>query len=214
VVNLTNSEGVKITDYSYKAFGELRSQFSPGFAPNQWLFTGRQFDQESGLYNYRNRYYDPRIGRFSSQDPSLTLNPHSRVIPYLLLNQLPNPLQLHRYLYCINNPVNLRDPFGLNPWQGVQDILDRFYNWYQNYQQEFGEWFYKYTHPQPIIQIPSFADRLYMELSHSAREYGPWVVWWAGRVYYNFKGPIPPELYPPPPGWKPQDWYNFEDPQI
>jgi len=33
------------------------------------MFTGREYDSETGLYFYRARYYDPAIGRFISEDP-------------------------------------------------------------------------------------------------------------------------------------------------
>ncbi len=119
VVNLTDASGVKVASYNYKAFGDMRSQ--SGAVSNAWLFTGRQFDSESGLYNYRNRYYAPAIGRFITQDPSLRFGARP-VIPYLLLTHLNDPRQLHSYLYCINSPVNWVDPFGLNPWGDVHSF--------------------------------------------------------------------------------------------
>jgi RHS repeat-associated protein len=30
---------------------------------------GRELDRETGLYYYRARYYDPKVGRFISEDP-------------------------------------------------------------------------------------------------------------------------------------------------
>ena len=118
VANLTDNLGTTAASYDYKAFGNIRNQ--SGSVPNPWLFTGRQFDFESGLYYNRNRYYNPAVGRFITQDPSLTLNPQNRIIPYLLLKNLHNPLELHKYLYCINNPINFIDPFGLE--KGTQPI--------------------------------------------------------------------------------------------
>ncbi len=94
----------------------MRSQ--SGTVSNAWLFTGRQLDAESGLYNYRNRYYAPAIGRFVTQDPSLRFGARP-VIPYLLLTHLNDPRQLHSYLYCINSPVNLIDPRGLTAWESI-----------------------------------------------------------------------------------------------
>jgi RHS repeat-associated protein len=32
-------------------------------------FTGREWDPEIGLYYYRARYYDPKVGRFVGEDP-------------------------------------------------------------------------------------------------------------------------------------------------
>ena len=39
-----------------------------GFA-NDYLYTGRRLDEETGLHYYRNRHYDARLGRFVSRDP-------------------------------------------------------------------------------------------------------------------------------------------------
>jgi len=37
---------------------------------NPYLFQGRRLDEESGLYYFRNRQYDPVHGRFLSRDPA------------------------------------------------------------------------------------------------------------------------------------------------
>ncbi len=36
---------------------------------NPYLFTGQRFDPETGLYSYKERYYDCGVGRFVSRDP-------------------------------------------------------------------------------------------------------------------------------------------------
>jgi RHS repeat-associated protein len=48
----------------YDAFGNLELGAANGYA-----FTGREWDAETGLFYYRARYYDPKIGRFISEDP-------------------------------------------------------------------------------------------------------------------------------------------------
>ncbi len=63
---------------------------------NPYLFTGREYDCESGLYYYGRRYYDPTAGRFLQEDP--------------LAGDDVHPQQ--RYLYAEGNPVNLVDPGG------------------------------------------------------------------------------------------------------
>jgi len=52
--------------YSYDVFGEPNRTSSIG---NRYMFTGREFESEMGLYYYRARYYYPFIGRFLQRDP-------------------------------------------------------------------------------------------------------------------------------------------------
>jgi RHS repeat-associated protein len=61
-----------------------------------YAFTGREWDPETGLYYYRARYYDPKIGRFISDDP---------------IGLAGGDVNL--YAYVGNRPLNLSDPFGL-----------------------------------------------------------------------------------------------------
>ena len=60
------------------------------------LFTGQQWYAELGLYDLRNRFYSPDIGRFLQPDPIGFRGDRSNL-----------------YRYCGNNPVRRRDPFGL-----------------------------------------------------------------------------------------------------
>ncbi len=57
---------------------------------------GREYDQESKLYYMRARYYDPELGRFISEDPIGIAG------------------GLNLYKYAGNDPVNGRDPSGLD----------------------------------------------------------------------------------------------------
>jgi RHS repeat-associated protein len=61
-------------------------------------FTGREWDPETNLYYYRARYYDPKIGRFISEDP------------------IGFGGGVNFYAYALGNPVSFIDPSGLDVW--------------------------------------------------------------------------------------------------
>ncbi|MBN2841922.1 MAG: RHS repeat-associated core domain-containing protein [Sedimentisphaerales bacterium] len=61
-------------------------------------FTGQILDEETDLYYYGARYYDPFLARFVQAD-SIIPNPG-------------NSQALNRYSYCYNNPLKFNDPSG------------------------------------------------------------------------------------------------------
>ncbi|MCO6439118.1 MAG: hypothetical protein J5J06_18660 [Phycisphaerae bacterium] len=95
ILGVTDAYGESQTTYRYQAFGE--PVLMDGALGDWRLFAGREYDVDTGLYHYRRRYYDPGTGRFLQRDP------------------LPVAWALSPYAYTGNNPVNARDPFGLDP---------------------------------------------------------------------------------------------------
>ncbi len=100
VVATSNAAGQVTGVANYSPHGELgtAANGTPLAGPptgSPFGYTGRQYDPESGLWQYRARYYHPRIGTFLSQDPIGT-----RDDPNL-------------YMYVANDPVNLTDPSGM-----------------------------------------------------------------------------------------------------
>jgi RHS repeat-associated protein len=91
-VAMTNSAGNVAQLYEYSVYGQVAA--SDADHPNRFMFTGREFDKDTGLYHYRARYYHPEIGRFLQTDP----------IGY--------GDGMNRYRYCRNGPVALCDPTG------------------------------------------------------------------------------------------------------
>jgi RHS repeat-associated protein len=91
---MTDSLGVSIRDIRYDSFGRVLGQSEPGFV-DRFLFTGREFDHQTGLYFYRARYYNPDLGRFLSTDP----------IGF-------SALDFNLYRYGRNQPGSLTDPSG------------------------------------------------------------------------------------------------------
>jgi len=68
ITSLSNSSGALANTYTYGAFGNLIA--STGTVTNPFQFTAREFDPETGIYEYRARYYQPNLGRFLSEDPA------------------------------------------------------------------------------------------------------------------------------------------------
>ena len=77
--------------YDYDAFGKQLT--SSGTVDNPYRYCGEYIDKETGLIYLRNRYYDPKLGRFMSEDPAKS--------------------GLNWYVYCENNPLKFVDPWGL-----------------------------------------------------------------------------------------------------
>jgi RHS repeat-associated protein len=98
---MTDDSGDSLGAIKYLPFGETRS----GSVPTDKQFTGQRLD-DTGLYYYNARYYDPTIGRFISADPIITR-------PW-------DPQSFNRYSYCLNNPLKYIDPSGhtveINGW--------------------------------------------------------------------------------------------------
>ena len=93
VTGLTSSGEAVVATYEYDVFGAMKNQ--TGSVVNPYRFTGREYDEESGLYYYRARYYGPSLGRFLSPDP------------------IGFAGGINLYTYVQNNSVNLADPLGL-----------------------------------------------------------------------------------------------------
>jgi RHS repeat-associated protein len=90
IARTSDAAGATGTSYFYDAFGAM-SGGAAGYS-----FTGREWDVVAGLYYYRARYYDARIGRFTSQDPIGLRGGDNNV-----------------YAYVWNKPTDFIDPEGL-----------------------------------------------------------------------------------------------------
>ena len=80
VAALSDVNSVVVERYEYKVFGydtfgkqTIRDAngtiIDESQVGNPYMFTGRRYDGETGLYYYRARYYAPQIGRFMQTDP-------------------------------------------------------------------------------------------------------------------------------------------------
>lgn len=100
VIAATDSNGAVIWKEDYQPYGE-RLVNDAASSSNRQFFTGKSFDQETGLTYMGARYYDPAVGRFMGMD-SVGFQP-------------ANVHSFNRYAYANNNPYRFTDPDGRNP---------------------------------------------------------------------------------------------------
>jgi RHS repeat-associated protein len=79
---------------TYDSFGKLRQE--TGTADIQFGYTGKLYEKRTGLQNNLNRWYDPNLGKWISQDP---------------IGFSAGDANLYRYVG--NKPTNATDPSGL-----------------------------------------------------------------------------------------------------
>jgi RHS repeat-associated protein len=118
VSEITSESGAVVQKYDYSSFGKIYSITdgagsditSSPVLRTTYTYTGREYEEESGLFYYRARYYDPGVGRFLQKDP----DPGRLSIPSTITN---------RYVYTGNSPVSNRDPSGMS-WFSDQSGVD------------------------------------------------------------------------------------------
>ncbi|MEW6161409.1 MAG: RHS repeat-associated core domain-containing protein, partial [Verrucomicrobiota bacterium] len=93
---LLNSSGTITDTYTYDAYGTLIA--STETTPNDYRYTGEQWDANLGMYFLRARYMNPGLGRFWTMDS--------------YEGAQGDPVSLHKYVYCAADPVNNVDPSG------------------------------------------------------------------------------------------------------
>ena len=94
----TNASGQLVMLSHYRALGDEIEQKRDDAG-----YTGHKYDVDLALSYMQQRYYDPLIGRFYSNDPVDLLGHMRRGNPTMGFN---------RYAYANNNPYKYRDPDG------------------------------------------------------------------------------------------------------
>lgn len=101
---ILDNNGTIVVEYRYNAWGELLATTGTYATTlgklNPFRYRGYGYDEESGLYYLRNRYYNPELQRFITTDNIAYLGADSSVIGYNL------------YTYCLNSPANRLDESG------------------------------------------------------------------------------------------------------
>jgi RHS repeat-associated protein len=117
----TSPTGAVVWRWEGKAFGDTAPT---GSRTVNLRFAGQYFDSETGLHYNWNRYYDPRIGRYLSHDPS----------------GLYYPEGLNPYAYAANNPLYWIDPTGLGNIHVLPSIIPTGNPIYPNWMIPTNDW--------------------------------------------------------------------------
>jgi len=107
VVQTVTETGDIQNQYDYDIFGNPILTLEIAYK-NAIRYAGEFFDEESGLYYLRARYYNSYTGRFITQDS--------------YWGEDSNPLSLNRYTYAHNNPIMFFDPTGFAA-QSIDQII-------------------------------------------------------------------------------------------
>jgi len=95
---MVDVNGLTVAEYHHDEYGRLVVGDS---LLNRYLFTGQEYDLETGLIHFFARYYDPVTGVWLSQDV-----------------ERGDPMYIgtwNRYSYVLNNPLNMVDELGYWP---------------------------------------------------------------------------------------------------
>ncbi|MBI2184784.1 MAG: RHS repeat-associated core domain-containing protein [Thaumarchaeota archaeon] len=116
----TSASKLQLFASNYKPFGPVYNQSGT----EKVKYTGKWEDSATKLYYFGARYYDPEIGRFTTQDP--------------VLGTSDDPQTLNRYPYAKNNPLKYVDPDGrfIDTIFDAFGILNSFHTDLRSYQED------------------------------------------------------------------------------
>lgn len=93
---ITNLEGEVVQHIKYVPFGEVFIEERNSVWNTPYLFNAKEFDEETGMYYYGARYYEPRLSLWMSTDPMEEKYP-----------------DYSTYIYAAQNPIAYSDPTGM-----------------------------------------------------------------------------------------------------
>ena len=93
---ITNLEGEVVQHIEYVPFGEVFIEERNSVWNTPYLFNAKEFDEETGMYYYGARYYEPRLSLWMSTDPMEEKYP-----------------DYSTYIYAAQNPIAYSDPTGM-----------------------------------------------------------------------------------------------------
>ena len=108
---ITNLDGEVSQHIEYVPFGEVFLEERNNTWNTPYLFNAKEFDEETGMYYYGARYYEPRLSLWMSTDPSEKKYP-----------------RISTYSYCFNNPLSYIDHDGRFGKKWIANLSRKWYN--------------------------------------------------------------------------------------
>ena len=103
---ITNLDGEVVQHIEYVPFGEVFVEERNNIWNTPYLFNAKEFDEETGLYYYGARYYEPRLSLWMSTDPMEEKYPATS-----------------SYCFVANNPIKYFDLDGLQLWVANNEAM-------------------------------------------------------------------------------------------
>ena len=111
IVAILDENGNTVVSYGYDAWGAplwCTGELAETLGKVQpFRYRGYVFDEETGLYYLRSRYYNPRWRRFANADAEIAVE--------------AKLWDAKLFLYCANNPVRYTDDGGNSFWDVLAD---------------------------------------------------------------------------------------------
>jgi RHS repeat-associated protein len=106
VTALSDASQNVVARYEYDAYGRLVGKWGTLADVNRYRFSSKEVHQQSGLYYYGFRFYDPTLQRWLNQDP------------------IGEAGGVNLFRFVGNSSINAFDPFGLS--ENALDNIDIF----------------------------------------------------------------------------------------
>ncbi len=103
-----------VSSYTYDSFGNRfeSETYENHTVDNPYQFAGYRWDEDAEMFYCNARWYNPEIYRFTGRDP--------------VRGEYEDPLTLHAYLYCVNDPVDYIDPSGRYALDAVVNAIETY----------------------------------------------------------------------------------------
>jgi RHS repeat-associated protein len=126
---VTDQNGKVHEHVEYFPYGEVwrdpaSDRDGAGVKGQRFLFSGKELDEETGLYYFGARYYDPGHARWASADGILSVpaayidRSNGRTFAYAFARR-ESQRALALYAYANNNPYRYADPTGNDAWDVI-----------------------------------------------------------------------------------------------